>query len=113
MDIQLKKGLLEVCVLASLLQEDSYGYQLISDLSSCVEISESTLYPILKRLDAAKCLTDYSREHNGRLRKYYSITPEGIVRIQEFLRDWPEILEVYNYIEKNFNKGRMPHDDQE
>ena len=50
MDIQLKKGLLEVCVLASLLQEDSYGYQLISDLSSCVEISESTLYPILKRL---------------------------------------------------------------
>ena len=100
MDIQLKKGLLEVCVLASLLQEDSYGYQLISDLSSCVEISESTLYPILKRLDAAKCLTTYSREHNGRLRKYYSITPEGIVRIQEFLRDWPEILEVYNYIEK-------------
>ena len=70
MDIQLKKGLLEVCVLASLLQEDSYGYQLISDLSSCVEISESTLYPILKRLDAAKCLTTYSREHNGRLRKY-------------------------------------------
>ena len=67
----------------------------------------------MKRLDAAKCLTTYSREHNGRLRKYYSITPEGIVRIQEFLRDWPEILEVYNYIEKNFNKGRMPHDDQE
>ena len=85
--------------MASLMAEDSYGYQLISDLSSCVEISESTLYPILKRLDAAQCLTTYSREHNGRLEvlQHY---PEGAIRIQEFLRDWPEILEVYDYIEK-------------
>ena len=112
MDIQLKKGLLEVCVLASLTQQDSYGYQLISDLSSCVEISESTLYPILKRLEAAQCLTTYSLEHNGRLRKYYRITQTGKLRIQEFLRDWPEILQVYDYIEKNFSKERTPCDEQ-
>ena len=104
MDIQLKKGLLEVCVLASLLQEDSYGYQLISDLSSCVEISESTLYPILKRLDAAKCLTTYSREHNGRLRKYYRITDKGLKRIEDFKDEWQEMLSVHRFVVKEDNK---------
>lgn len=67
-DPQLKRGLLEVCVLAVLRREDSYGYQIIKDLSSCIEISESTLYPILRRLEAAGCLSVYSVEHSGRLR---------------------------------------------
>ena len=65
MDIQLKRGLLEVCVLSALLQEDSYGYKIIKDLQPCIEISESTLYPILRRLEAAGALNVYSAEHNG------------------------------------------------
>ena len=96
MDVQLKKGLLEVCVLAVLEREDSYGYKLMKDISPYIEISESTLYPILKRLDASACLATYSMEHNGRLRKYYRITNLGRARIKEFLEDWDDIMKVYH-----------------
>ena len=99
MDTQLKRGLIEVCVLAAMLREPTYGYKLIRDVSPYMEISESTLYPILKRLEAANCLTVTSAEHNGRLRKYYSITPEGRGRIEEFLSDWQLIMKTYSYIE--------------
>lgn len=98
MDIQLKKGLLEICVLAVLEREDSYGYKLIKDISSCISISESTLYPILKRLEASECLTTYSVEHNGRLRKYYRITDAGRRRIDEFTEEWEDIMNVYRFI---------------
>jgi len=98
MDTQLKRGLLEVCVLAALRKEDSYGYQIIKDVSSAIEISESTLYPILKRLETAKLLTVYSVEHSGRLRKYYKITSRGIDRIVDFLDEWKDIMTVYDFI---------------
>lgn len=98
MDVQIKKGLLEVCVLAILRREDSYGYQIIRDISSCIEISESTLYPILKRLEKDSCLKTYAVEHNGRLRKYYSILPAGRERIAAFIQEWPEIMRVYDFI---------------
>lgn len=98
MDIQLKRGLLEVCVLAVLNKNDSYGYQLIKDISTCIEISESTLYPILKRLQNGKMLVEYSSEHNGRLRKYYKITEIGQQRIADFLDEWKEVTEVYQFI---------------
>ncbi len=98
MDAQLKRGLLEVCVLKVLQQGDSYGYQIIKDVSSCIEISESTLYPILKRLEAAQALSVYSVEHNGRLRKYYRITPKGDTRVGEFLAQWQEVMRVYQFI---------------
>lgn len=98
MDIQLKKGLLEICVLAVLEREDSYGYKLIKDISTCISISESTLYPILKRLEASSCLTTYSVEHNGRLRKYYRITDVGRRRIDEFTEEWEDIMNVYRFI---------------
>ena len=97
-DPQLKRGLLDVCVLSLLRRGDSYGYQIIKDLSGCIEISESTLYPILRRLESAGSLTVYSVEHNGRLRKFYRITPEGIGVIDQFLASWPEILRVYQLI---------------
>lgn len=87
MDAQLKKGMLEVCVLAALRKEESYGYKIITDIAPYIEISESTLYPILKRLEAAGTVTTRSREYNGRLRKYYAITPKGLRRIDEFLED--------------------------
>ena len=78
MDIQLKRGLLDVCVLAAIKNEDSYGYKIIKDLKPYVELSESTLYTILKRLETARMLTVRSAEHDGRLRKYYHITQAGI-----------------------------------
>lgn len=98
MDIQLKRGLLEACVLAVLVRGDSYGYQMIKDISQCIEISESTLYPILKRLEAGEMLTVYSSEHNGRLRKYYRITESGRQKIKSFKDEWKEVTAVYNFI---------------
>ena len=94
MDVQMKKGLLDVCVLAVLKRGDSYGYQLVTDLSVVVEISESTLYPILKRLEAAGQLGTYSIAHNGRLRRYYRITPIGLRRLKEFESEWREMEKI-------------------
>ena len=100
MEVQLKRGSLEVCVLASLLREDSYGYKIIQSLQNVVEISESTLYPILRRLEASDCLKSYSVEYNGRLRKFYSITDKGKDRIKEYLQDFQELMNIFNYIAK-------------
>ena len=100
MDIQLKRGLLDVCVLAAIRDEDSYGYQIIKDMKPYVDISESTLYPILRRLESAQLLTVRSAEHNGRLRKYYRITPAGVQRIEDFKNEWKEILSIYNFVTK-------------
>ena len=98
MDIQLKRGLLDVCVLSAILGEDSYGYQIIKDMKPYVEISESTLYPILRRLESAKLLTVRTAEHSGRLRKYYHITPQGQQRIEAFKEEWKELLSIYAFI---------------
>lgn len=98
MEIQLKRGLLEICVLAALKNKDSYGYQIIRDIEPHIEISESTLYPILRRLESGGCLTVYSVEHNGRLRKYYRITELGLKRINDFIFEWKEMMNVYNFI---------------
>lgn len=104
MDIQLKRGLLDVCVLAAIRNEDSYGYKIIKDLRPCIELSESTLYTILKRLENAGALTVRTAEHDGRLRKYYHITEKGIRRIEEFKEDWKEIVSIYNFVTKE-DKG--------
>lgn len=100
MDIQLKRGLLDVCVLAAIKSEDSYGYQIIKDLKPYIVLSESTLYTILKRLEAADMLTVRTAEHGGRLRKYYRITPEGLHRIEEFKTEWKEIFSIYQFVMK-------------
>jgi len=99
-DIQLKRGLIEICVLKVLTSGDSYGYQLIKDISPHIEISESTLYPILKRLESADMLSVYSSEHAGRLRKYYRITDSGKDRILEFIKEWQEVMKVYQFIKE-------------
>lgn len=104
MDIQLKRGLLDVCVLAAIRNEDSYGYKIIKDLRPCIELSESTLYTILKRLENAGALTVRTAEHDGRLRKYYHIMEKGIRRIEEFKEDWKEIVSIYNFVTKE-DKG--------
>jgi len=100
MDIQIKRGMLDVCVLAAIKDQESYGYQIIKDMKPYVELSESTLYPILRRLETAKCLTVRSAEHNGRLRKYYRITPAGLAKIRDFLRQWQEIVNIYQFVNR-------------
>ena len=100
MDIQLKRGLLDVCVLAAIKSEDSYGYQIIKDLRPYIELSESTLYTILKRLETAKMLTVRTAEHDGRLRKYYHVTESGLRRIEEFKTEWKEIESIYQFVVK-------------
>ncbi len=98
MDVQIKRGLLDVCVLAAIKIKDSYGYQIIKDVSPYVNISESTLYPILRRLESSDYLSVYSVEHNGRLRKYYHITPAGLERISAFSEEWEEISSICRFI---------------
>ena len=100
MDNQLKRGLLDVCVLAAIKNEDSYGYQIIKDMKPYLEMSESTLYTILKRLETAELLTVRSAEHDGRLRKYYHITAAGIRRLADFQEDWKEILAIYRFVSR-------------
>ena len=103
MDVQLKRGLLDVCVLAAIKNEDSYGYKIIKDLSPYLEMSESTLYTILKRLENSAMLTVRTAEHGGRLRKYYHITSIGLKRIKEFKEEWKEILSIYRFVTKEEN----------
>ncbi len=100
MDIQMKRGMLDACVLAAIQDGESYGYQMLKDMKPYVELSESTLYPILRRLEAAKCLTVRTAEHNGRLRKYYAITPLGLARLEDFKREWKELLSIYRFVTK-------------
>ena len=97
MDIQMKRGLLDVCVLAAIKNEESYGYQIIKDIKPYAEVSESTLYPILRRLEASEMLTVRTAEHNGRLRKYYRITEAGRKRLSDFENEWKEIMSIYKF----------------
>ena len=100
MDVQLKRGLLDVCVLAAIKSVDSYGYKIIKDMKPYIELSESTLYTILKRLETASMLTVRTAEHGGRLRKYYHITEDGKKRIEEFKEEWKEIMSIYRFVTK-------------
>ena len=98
MDAQLKKGVLDVCVLAVIRKEETYGYQIIKEIKPILDLSESTLYTILKRLEEQKMITVRQTMHEGRVRKYYKITDVGVKRIYEFLKEWEEIKEVYTFI---------------
>ena len=100
MDIQLKRGLLDVCVLAAIKNQESYGYQIIKDVRPYVELSESTLYTILKRLEQGELLTVRSAEHGGRLRKYYQITKAGRARLEAFRQEWREVMSIYQFVIK-------------
>lgn len=99
MEAQLKRGFIEACALATVAGRESYGYQIVKDAPAALELTESTLYPVLKRLEQAGCITARSAEHNGRLRKYYRITDAGRARIEEFLAAWPAVQDIYRYVE--------------
>ena len=100
MDAQMKRGLIEACILKLLLRGDSYGYQLVREAEEVLSISESTLYPVLRRLETAGALTVYTMEHNGRLRKYYAITDAGRQKISDFLTEWEDVMKVYDFIRR-------------
>jgi len=98
LDAQLKKGFLELLVLASLKSAASYGYKIIQDVSGIIDISESTLYPILKRLEQQEFVVTYTEEFNSRLRRYYRITPAGNAKLRECRTDFEETKKIYDYI---------------
>ena len=100
MDIQLKRGLLDVCVLTAIKNGESYGYKIIKDIKPYIEMSESTLYTILKRLENSDMLTVRTAEHGGRLRKYYHITKAGLGRIEDFKDEWREVMSIYQFVMK-------------
>ena len=104
MDIQLKRGLLDICVLAAIKNEASYGYRIMKDMKPYLEMSESTLYTILKRLELSHMLTVRTSEHGGRLRKYYHITKAGLERIEEFKNEWRQVMSIYQFVAKE-DKG--------
>ena len=84
--------------MAAIKNEDSYGYKIIKDMKPYIELSESTLYTILKRLETADMMTVRTAEHGGRLRKYYHITEEGLKRIESFKAEWSEIMAIYRFV---------------
>ena len=99
MDIQLKRGLLDVCVLAAIKNEDSYGYQIIKDMRPYVEVSESTLYPILRRLTQEEYFVTYLKESTvGPARKYYHITEKGAAYLGALKLDWKEFSNMVEEI---------------
>ena len=105
MDAQLKRGLLDVCVLTAIKNQESYGYKIIKDMKPYMDMSESTLYTILKRLETADMLTVRTAEHNGRLRKYYHITEKGLARIEDFKSEWREVMSMYQFITREDTKN--------
>lgn len=98
MDAQIKKGLLDACILAALEHGESYGYKIIDGTREVIEISESTLYPILKRLEQSGYLAARTSEYNGRLRKYYSMTKQGGARLHEFREMLRGMDKIYEFI---------------
>lgn len=112
MDVQRKKGLLDVCVLAVLQRGPSYGYRIVRDVSACIAVSESTLYPILRRLEANGLVTTCTQEHNGRTRKYYEITDPGRTRITAFLDEWEEVKHIYAFIKGTSETGDVSGTDR-
>lgn len=99
MDAQMKRGFLEACVLSTLCRKESYGYQIVKDVPDILGLTESTLYPLLKRLEAAESISVRAVEHNGRLRKYYRTTEKGKAVLESFLREKQEVMQIYRYIE--------------
>ncbi|MGD9909038.1 MAG: PadR family transcriptional regulator [Candidatus Izemoplasmatales bacterium] len=98
MDSQLKKGVLDSLVLASLKDKDSYGYMINQEIGAVIELSESTLYPILRRLEQQLLVRTYETTYNSRIRKYYQITRQGLEKLKESEKDFIEMKKIYDYI---------------
>ncbi|SCY31424.1 PadR family transcriptional regulator [Alkaliphilus peptidifermentans] len=101
MNIQFKKGILELCVLSILDVRDCYGYELVNEISKNIAISEGTIYPLLRRLKEDGLFTTYLQEsQEGPPRKYYKLTEEGKSMKRELLDEWNSFVEGVNHILK-------------
>jgi PadR family transcriptional regulator PadR len=105
MDAQLKKGILDALVLAVLRDGETYGYELTERIAGVVELSETALYPVLRRLETLGFLATRSVEHNGRLRRYYGITETGRERFEAYRAELAELERVIGFI----TKGEADH----
>ena len=105
MDPQMKRGFVEACVLASVCGGESYGYEIIRNMPGALGLTESTLYPVLKRLEKAGQVSVRSAEHNGRLRKYYLATGAGREALERFWTERIGVRAVYDYIETAIKAG--------
>ncbi|MDW7669073.1 MAG: PadR family transcriptional regulator [Bacillota bacterium] len=103
MDTQYKKGILPMCVLSVLKEEDSYGYKLSSVISKEIDVSEGTIYPLLKRMKKENLVSTYLKESDsGPPRKYYKITENGFKRYYELIEEWKEFnSRVFKLIEED------------
>ena len=93
MTFQLGSSLLDACVLAVLSREDTYGYILTQNVRQVMSISESTLYPVLRRLQKDECLVVYDQECAGRNRRYYKITERGSAQLSLYENEWKKYSE--------------------
>jgi PadR family transcriptional regulator PadR len=101
LNVQFKKGVLELCVLVLLNKQDRYGYELVQKISDQIEISEGTVYPLLRRLTKEEYFTTYLKESTeGPPRKYYKLTEKGRRYLDQLLRDWEEFTNGVNQLIK-------------
>lgn len=101
MNIQFKKGALELCVLALLDKQDRYGYELVQKISDQIAISEGTVYPLLRRLKKEEYFTTYLQESNeGPSRKYYKLTEKGRDYLHVLIGEWQQFSNGVNYLIK-------------
>jgi len=105
MDAQLKKGILEPLVLALIGGGETYGYELSERISAIIGISETALYPVLKRLEAQACLETRTVEYRGRLRKYYALTEQGRESLANHVRELVELEKVIAVVTRGGGKN--------
>lgn len=99
MNIQLKKGVMGIVVLSMLRRKDYYGYELVTDISKYIEMSEGTIYPLLNRFKKDGLVDTYLAEsHNGPPRKCYRITDAGREKFKESLKEWTEFTKAVKKI---------------
>lgn len=105
MAFQIGSTLLDACVLALVGRQDVYGYELTTQMKQSIEVSESTLYPVLRRLQKEELVSTYDSPVNGRNRRYYTITEAGRQRLEAYRKDWME----YRSSIDCFLKGEFEH----
>ena len=106
MNVQLKKGVMEIVVLSMLRRKDFYGYELVTEISKYIEMSEGTIYPLLNRFKKDELVDTYLAEsHNGPPRKYYRITDSGRTEFKESVKEWQEFNKA---VQKLMQEGGEP-----
>ena len=106
MNIQFKKGVLEICVLSVLAQKECYGYELVGEISKRIDISDGTIYPLLRRLKDEGLVTTYLQESGGGPpRKYYRLTPSGQEKERELRDEWMQFATSVNAILAEVKNG--------